>query len=170
MVLVKGGELATMDALLHKGPLSVSGAACRACISIHQTHGHHLPHADALLAHHLVCLPSPPPPLPGSAVDASDPSFRFYAGGVYSNPDCATASTELDHAVILSGYGTTDDGLDYWLVKNIWSPFWVRVVRGLGRNAMNKSPGLNDASVPMHCPGLILETSATTALDLAFAG
>lgn len=23
-----------------------------------------------------------------------------------------------------SGYGTTEDGVDYWLVKNIWSPFW----------------------------------------------
>jgi len=24
-----------------------------------------------------------------------------------------------------SGYGTTEDGIDYWLVKNIWSPYWV---------------------------------------------
>jgi hypothetical protein len=24
-----------------------------------------------------------------------------------------------------SGYATSEDGEPYWLVKNIWSPFWV---------------------------------------------
>lgn len=36
-----------------------------------------------------------------SAVDASDDSFRFYSGGVYHNPDCATKPADLDHAVII---------------------------------------------------------------------
>jgi cathepsin L len=60
------------------------------------------------------------------SIDASDDSFRFYSGGVYHNPDCATKPADLDHAVIISGYATTEDGQDYWLVKNIWSPYWVR--------------------------------------------
>ncbi|PSC69765.1 Counting factor associated D [Micractinium conductrix] len=58
------------------------------------------------------------------SIDASADSFRFYSGGLYHNPDCATNPADLDHAVILSGYATTDDGVEYWLVKNIWSPFW----------------------------------------------
>lgn len=55
------------------------------------------------------------------AIDASHPTFQFYNHGIYDEADCDPQN--LDHGVLVVGYGTTDEG-DYWLVKNSWSPKW----------------------------------------------
>jgi C1A family cysteine protease len=55
------------------------------------------------------------------SIDAGHMAFVFYDSGVYYNANCS--STNLDHAVLLIGYGTLN-GSDYWLVKNSWSTFW----------------------------------------------
>ncbi|CAH1100335.1 unnamed protein product [Psylliodes chrysocephalus] len=49
--------------------------------------------------------------------------FRFYESGVLDDADCQTEADFLDHAVLVVGYGT-QDGLDYWLVKNSWGKSW----------------------------------------------
>ncbi|XP_053183333.1 cathepsin S-like [Scomber japonicus] len=50
------------------------------------------------------------------AIDSNSHKFSFYKGGVYDNPMC---THNMTHAVVVVGYGT-ENGKDYWLVKNSW--------------------------------------------------
>ena len=43
--------------------------------------------------------------------------------GVFSEENCITRDA-YDHAVVVVGYGTDDDGEDYWIVKNSWGQDW----------------------------------------------
>ena len=59
-------------------------------------------------------------------MDASHRSFQFYHSGVYDEEECCTdcTSEDLDHGVLAVGYGTTDDNVDYWIIKNSWNQGW----------------------------------------------
>lgn len=46
-------------------------------------------------------------------------AFKFYKNGIIDKGCCTT----IDHAVLAVGYGT-DNGTDFWLVKNSWGAKW----------------------------------------------
>ena len=54
------------------------------------------------------------------ALEANNSAFMYYSGGVIKRG----CRTRVDHAITLTGYGTTADGTPYWLAANSWGTGW----------------------------------------------
>jgi C1A family cysteine protease len=54
-------------------------------------------------------------------IQSASEVFRFYESGVITDESCGTS---LDHAVAAVGYGTDENGVDYYLIRNSWGSEW----------------------------------------------
>ncbi|CAG9855679.1 unnamed protein product [Phyllotreta striolata] len=69
--------------------------------------------------------------------------WRFYKSGVWYHDECAQAS---NHCVLVVGYGS-ENGNDYWLIKNSWGPDWgdngyIKIARNVHENYCGFKSGL----------------------------
>lgn len=84
------------------------------------------------------------------AIDASQESFRLYESGVYDEPACGNQEDNLDHGVLVVGYGTDPIHGDYYLVKNSWSELWGQAgYIKMARNRDNQCGIATSASYPL---------------------
>ncbi|EOA24338.1 hypothetical protein CARUB_v10017575mg [Capsella rubella] len=51
----------------------------------------------------------------------SGDAFKHYSSGIFEDEGCGTDS---HHAVTIVGYGTSEEGIKYWLLKNSWGESW----------------------------------------------
>ncbi|VDP00592.1 unnamed protein product [Heligmosomoides polygyrus] len=74
-------------------------------------------------------------------------NMRAYKGGVFtpSAEDCKTKVIGL-HSLLVTGYGTNENGEKYWIVKNSWGDTWgvengyVYFVRGVNACGIEAEP------------------------------
>ena len=73
------------------------------------------------------------------AIEADTRYFQSYSSGVLTSSSCGQ---QLDHGVLIVGYGT-ENGQDYWLVKNSWGTSWG----DKGYVKIGRSSSTNDAGI-----------------------
>ena len=73
------------------------------------------------------------------AISADTKLFQSYSSGVITSSSCYTS---LDHGVLIVGYGT-ENGIDYWNVKNSWGTSWGNG----GYVKIGRSDSTNDAGI-----------------------
>lgn len=56
------------------------------------------------------------------SVYASPDTFILYKEGFYDDEECN--KEEVNHSVLVVGYGTYKDGDEYWIIKNSWDSDW----------------------------------------------
>ncbi|GFO03471.1 cathepsin-l [Plakobranchus ocellatus] len=58
-----------------------------------------------------------------TTLTVAESKFEHYKGGVYDNPSCGSGYDDVNHGVLVVGYGS-QGGHDYWIVKNSWGASW----------------------------------------------
>ena len=109
------------------------------------------------------------------AIEADKSVFQLYASGVLDSTACGT---QLDHGVLVVGYGTDmaagGSGTDYWKVKNSWGATWgesgyIRMARGVNQCGIAMQPsyptGVKAAATSAAALAAVIGTDCDTIGD-----
>jgi len=71
------------------------------------------------------------------SIGAHADEWFYYSGGVFDS----SCKTENDHAILLTGWGVTESGIKYWVIKNSWGTSWgikgyMHLIRGKNKCGM----------------------------------
>ena len=87
------------------------------------------------------------------SIAADDKFYYGYKGGIYST----TTKDESDHVITVTGWGKTDEGQEFWIVRNSWGTYWGE--NGYYRVTMYE----NNARIEEDCDWIVPEE---TVVDL----
>ncbi|KAK4271701.1 hypothetical protein QN277_020353 [Acacia crassicarpa] len=93
--------------------------------------------------------------------------FQFYTGGIYEGDNCDKNSTATTLVVLIVGYGT-ENGEDYWIVKNTWGEEWGEkgYIR-MKRNAAGWTYGICGLNYAL---GLPTQDTSSTSSSISYGG
>ncbi|XP_045193625.2 procathepsin L-like [Mercenaria mercenaria] len=76
--------------------------------------------------------------------------FQHYQYGVFDNSECGNKPKDLNHAVLVVGYGETPEGQGYWIIKNSYGTAWgIEGYMKMVRNGRNTCGIATRASFPI---------------------
>ncbi|XP_037917795.1 procathepsin L-like isoform X1 [Hermetia illucens] len=82
-----------------------------------------------------------------ASVNAGPDSFQLYKGGIYDDQECN--KDEVNHEILIVGYGS-ENGKDYWIIKNSWTDKWgEKGYMKLPRNANSFCGIASEGSYPV---------------------
>lgn len=97
-------------------PYTAKDGSCNNCSSVA-----HISYCSAVKPNDQISLKGAVAQQPVAiAIEADTRYFQSYSSGVLTSSNCGT---NLDHGVLIIGYGS-ENGIDYWLVKNSWGTTW----------------------------------------------
>ena len=76
--------------------------------------------------------------------------LRFYSSGIFTG-ECGT---KTNHVVTIVGYGTSNDGTKYWLVKNSWDTRWGEKGYIRMKRDIDAREGLCGTAMEPFCPNI----------------